>query len=175
MALSETLLKNEFLAKSKIRQVLTQSIIQGRSIQDTSKRIQKALDIDYNSAVRIARTENTIVRNAGKERAYQRARDLGIKFAKIWVSVLDNRTRDAHRDLDGQKADEEGYFYYKGNKTIEPGHFGVASLDINCRCGTESRDYDIPLSIRRKNIGKKKIIPYQTYREWEKNRLEEKR
>jgi SPP1 gp7 family putative phage head morphogenesis protein len=170
LALDETIDKNAFLIKSRVRQSLTQSIIQGRTISDTAKRIQNDMDIGFNTAVKIARTEITRTRNEGQEQAYEHAKDLGIEFNKIWVATLDDRTREDHQELDGQVADAEGFFHVAGEKALYPAGFGVASLDINCRC-TTIVDIDMPTE-RREGITKQ-IIPYQTYEEWEENRLRE--
>jgi hypothetical protein len=53
---------------------------------------------------------------------------------KYWLSSHDFSVRQAHRKLDGDKADKEGYFHYKGAKAKGPSLFGIAKLDIRCRC-----------------------------------------
>ncbi|WP_175631870.1 phage minor head protein [Virgibacillus siamensis] len=55
-------------------------------------------------------------------------------FAKFWMAELDLRTRRSHRKLDGQTADDEGYFHYKGMKAKGPSLWANPSMTINCRC-----------------------------------------
>ncbi|MGF0470343.1 phage minor head protein [Lysinibacillus fusiformis] len=57
-------------------------------------------------------------------------------LTKVWMSSLDTRVRKSHRKLDGQKADKDGYFHYGKWKSKAPRLWGVASMDIQCRCHT---------------------------------------
>ena len=64
--------------------------------------------------------------------SYRRASGMGIELQKQWMAALDSRTRDSHRELDGEKADIDGRFSnglsYPGDPT------GPASEVWNCRC-----------------------------------------
>ena len=54
---------------------------------------------------------------------------------KQWDATLDSKTRPEHQFLDGQLVDVDKPFKdSEGNEAMFPGGFGVASLDINCRC-----------------------------------------
>ncbi len=116
------------------RQVITQGLIQGDSFQDMAKRIKESMNKSYNDSIRIARTEGTRAAGEGQARAYDRAEELGVELERIWVAAGGSRTRPAHAFLNGKIADKEGYFHYAGKQARNPGGWGVAALDINCRC-----------------------------------------
>ena len=174
LTLNDRLAKNRFEIITKTREQLTQGLIQGESINKMAKRIKDVYEGDINKSVRIARTETNRVRNAGTIRGYEKAEAMGLEFDKIWLATLDNRTRDSHQALDGQKADKNGLFHSNGFSAEAPGGFGVASEDINCRCTTrvELRDVAKPTERRARDEGNKgEIIPYTTYDEWLENRV----
>jgi HK97 family phage portal protein len=63
----------------------------------------------------------------------------GIVEAKEWIAVMDGRTREAHASMDGQIVGIDEPFEvtagkYTGARAQAPGQFGIAGLDINCRC-----------------------------------------
>jgi SPP1 gp7 family putative phage head morphogenesis protein len=154
---------------TKTREQLTQGLIQGESIQKMGKRIKDIYEGDTQKALRIAQTETNRVRNAGKEAGYQRAAAKGIMFKKVWVSALDSRTRDTHKKLDGMAANKDGYFVLGRFKALHPGGFGVAEMDINCRCTTRAELQGFEPSVRRaKGEG---IIDYASYEDWQKERV----
>jgi len=53
---------------------------------------------------------------------------------KQWVATLDDRVRDTHLDLDGEIVPLGEPFTAGGYSAQNPGEFGIASQDINCRC-----------------------------------------
>jgi SPP1 gp7 family putative phage head morphogenesis protein len=119
----------------KITAEVTQGILQGESVQKISRRLRNVTDMDYRASIRNARTAFTGAQNAGRVDAYKRAEGMGIDLMQEWVAILDNRTRHAHRELDGQKVkagepfNVDGYeIKYPGDRTA-PGY-----LVYNCRC-----------------------------------------
>lgn len=77
------------------------------------------------------RVYNTAVMDGGRE--YRRL--LGGAVIKKWLTVGDNKVRDTHRYLEGQKVDiEELFFTYDGDYAAYPGGFTKASNNVNCRC-----------------------------------------
>jgi hypothetical protein len=92
-------------------------------------------------AMRIARTEVVSASNQG---SLIGARDSGVEQKKVWVSVLDNRTRVYegpmkpfdHWEMDGVSAEMEDPFIVSGEELMYPGDpAGSAGNVINCRCG----------------------------------------
>lgn len=156
---------NDILEKNRkgviydLKQAINIGITNGETIDMVAKRISKALDGDYKKSVRVARTEVHRVREAGLNEG---ARDFdaqlkesgtGMRMAKIWRTMKDNRVRPNvvrkskkgtitkmghganHIQMEGQTvlADEQ-FELSDGNMTDAPGQSGIASQDINCRC-----------------------------------------
>ena len=56
-------------------------------------------------------------------------------FNRIWVAVLDDHTRDAHAEADGQEVEEGQPFVVDGEELESPGDpSGSPENIINCRC-----------------------------------------
>jgi SPP1 gp7 family putative phage head morphogenesis protein len=140
LSLVEILGKAQYNNLLKMRQTLTQSMIQGESYQDVARRIRDEYDKSFNDAIRIARTEGTRASGEGQTAAYDRAEELGIVLERIWVATDDARTRESHLAMDGQVADEDGLFTIPdgydnaGLQAEYPGGFSEPSESINCRC-----------------------------------------
>lgn len=80
----------------------------------------------------IARTETHGAANNGADAA---ARQTGMQLKKEWISVKDARTRDPHRDAEGQIVEMDGLFDVGGELLRFPGDpAGSAANVINCRC-----------------------------------------
>ena len=92
--------------KKNIQAVMLQGILQGESIPHLAKRLSKTVvQKDKNAAIRNARTMTTAVQNSAKYDAMERAASLGVNIRTQWKAVLDDRTRDRHRELDGMTVD----------------------------------------------------------------------
>lgn len=120
----------------KVKSTILQGIIQGKPIPEITKDLASKLQTNNTNRMRLfARTEMTGAHNAGRIDALHRAADLGIKVQKKWIATNDNRTRDAHADLDGQirEVDEPfdselGPIDYPGDPSADPANV------YNCRC-----------------------------------------
>jgi len=125
--------RNDIIRRLNIE--IAQSLQSGESYTDMAIRIENAMGWTRKKAILVARTEGGRVRSqvdlSIEEQASKTAR-----LTKIWMSSLDIRVRKSHRKLDGQKADKEGYFHYGKWKSKAPRLWGVASMDIQCRCHT---------------------------------------
>jgi SPP1 gp7 family putative phage head morphogenesis protein len=171
LTLNDRLKKNRNEIIIRTREQLTQGLIKGESIKDMSTRIKELYEFDVKKSIRIAQTETNRVRNAGKEKGYERAKQKGVEFTKEWIATLDGRTRDMHQKLDGMLADKEGYFTVSRFRAKYPGGFGVAEMDINCRCTTKASFKGLESIVRRENVDGKNIIPYEKYSDWYDNRV----
>ena len=89
------------------------------------------------SAMRIARTEGHRIQcQAGMDACY-RAKDMGADVVKQWDSTLDGRTRDSHRQIDGEVKELDDKF---SNGLMFPGDSsGRAAEVVNCRCALLQR------------------------------------
>ena len=152
--------------KNNIKDDLNRIFLHGASYAQASARLAEQGYSSYRRAMVITRTEAGRVQAVARERAQSEARSLGIEFDKVWVATLDGRTRHNHAELDGVKADKDGYFEINGLRTKQPHMFGFASEDVNCRCRTISRLKDDDALPSRRDNETGKIIEYRNYREW---------
>lgn len=95
--------KLERWAQKTIREELTQGIIQGDSIPHIAKRFSRVAKMDGVTATRTARTMVTSAENGGRMDALKKAEDDGIQLVKKWIATKDDRTREAHEELDGEE------------------------------------------------------------------------
>lgn len=141
-----------------LKNEITQGILQGKSIPNISKSLQKVTDMDRRASIRNARTMMTGAQNGGRLDAMKRASDLGIKVQKEWMATLDSRTRDSHQEMDGQRVGITRYFT---NGLQYPGDPNGAPEEVyNCRCTMVSFYPEYAESIE------KRI----TYKEWAESR-----
>lgn len=165
LTLSETLEKNRKAIVLKIRQEVTQGIIMGESYPTMARRIKDALGKDATKAIRVVRTEAHRVQVQGQVAAYDRAEDQGIEEQRVYVATLDMRTRPQSGSMDGQIADEDGYFTFpNGTKARVPGSTGYAEYDINDRCRVVVEIKELPATIRMQRD--KGVQPYVDYSTW---------
>jgi SPP1 gp7 family putative phage head morphogenesis protein len=147
--------------RGHIQSVMTQSILQGESIPHIAQRIARTMgESNRKSTVRYARTATTGAENAGRVDAYKRAEDMGIELEQEWLATLDSRTRDSHRDMDGESVKVGETF---SNGCRYPGDpRGPAAEIWNCRCTLVSRVEGVNQSDapRNSNLGD------MSYEEW---------
>ena len=124
--------KEERWHQKKLTDAITQGILQGEGIDDISVRFRAVTNMDHNAAVRNSRTAMTGAQNAGRVDAYEYAESLGIDMEQEWLATLDNRTRDTHRMLDGERVKVGEKF---SNGCRYPGDpLGDPAEIYNCRC-----------------------------------------
>jgi SPP1 gp7 family putative phage head morphogenesis protein len=136
--------------KGKIQSAVLQGILQGESPYQIADRLSSVANMDYNAAVRYARTMTTSAQNAGRYESFRRAKRIGIDLTIEWQATLDDRTRHAHRQMHGQTTtvDEpfetpDGYtIYYPADCTGESN--APQNFIWNCRCTLLAypKDYD---------------------------------
>ena len=148
---------------------ITQGIVQGETISEIAGRVARTTgESSYKSAMRNARTAYTGAQNAGRIEGLHQAQRLGIKVKKKWLAILDSRTRDTHRDLDGQIQEVDdpfksdlGDIMFPGDPTAKP------ALTYNCRCTLTYEYPDYPSTMPRRDAENGQIVADMTYREWE--------
>ena len=154
----------------KITSEITQGILTGESIPKIADRLQNVTDMNRNSAIRNARTAITGAENAGRVESYQYAESIGITLQKEWLATLDDRTRDEHRALDGQRADIDEPFVIDGEEIMYPGDPSAEGyLVYGCRCTMVSSVEgvkDLDPVYRRDNISGE-LIDNMSYKDWE--------
>jgi hypothetical protein len=97
-----------------------------------ARRLKKVTDMNYNSAVRNARTMITGAENAGRLQGYRDMAEYGLHADKVWMATLSGKTRDSHRIVDRETVPIDETFsnglMYPGDPDGEPGEV------YNCRC-----------------------------------------
>ena len=119
-----------------IRNCIMQGILQGESIPDIAKRMARdTASTDMKAMVRYARTAMTGAQNAGRLQAMRESNRQGIVCLKLWIAVGDDRTRDAHLELDGHTAPVNEPFQSTLGPIMFPGDPNASDENIwNCRC-----------------------------------------
>lgn len=113
---------------------LTQGVLLGESIPKIARRVKNVTGSNIATATRAARTAVTGAECAGRMASYERAKGMGIKLKKEWVSTLDNRTRHSHRQLDGERIENKESAKFS-NGCRYPGDPTARYAEIcNCRC-----------------------------------------
>lgn len=171
----------------QIANAVAQSIIQGEGIPDISKRIARDTGINAGKAsTRYARTAMTGAQNAGRqarmEEAEEELEDTGIEVMKRWDATLDDRTRDAHQDLDGVTIPVDEAFHNEFGDIMFPGDPHADGANVwNCRCTISYVYPSIPVSRQRRayrtvtdDNGKEHresyIVGNVTYKEWKEGK-----
>lgn len=124
--------------KRKFNSAITQGILQGESVPDIAKRICSVVNMGESAAIRAARTATTSAENGGRMAAFERAEGMGIKMQREWMATLDGHTRQAHRELDGQRVPMGEPFKVDGYHIDYPGDPSAPGyLVYNCRCSVD--------------------------------------
>lgn len=90
---------------------------------------------DTESLKTLAETEFHRMYSVGQTDLAESVGSKGKTVYKKWLTMGDDRVRDAHRYLEGVKVPYDGFFQSAdGYKAKAPGQFGVPELDCNCRC-----------------------------------------
>lgn len=123
------------------------------------------------SAVRIVRTEGTRVLNSASFANMNQLDNQGVDVYKMWLATLDDRTRDRHQSLDGQKRDVDKPFDMGGDSAMYPGDFSSVGMNVNCRCTVNTivpgLEPDIRIG-RNPVTGKNEVFAYKDYSQWRK-------
>ena len=153
---SQNLWINRTKLKNAMVQELTQMIIQGKGVKETSKALSKKLDADYKNCLRLIHTEHSYFMSEATAKAYE---ELEVEYYQ-YSSALDKRTCSDCGDWDGE-------IIKLSERTV-----GVNASPLHplCRC-TELPYIEDDLSTRfaRDEKGKGIEIPSSmTYKEWAK-------
>lgn len=154
----------------KVNNAITQGIIQGESVDKVAKRLTHQLCTANEKKMRMfARTAMGGAMCAGEQvQMEETAKRLKIDIAKEWLATLDSRTRDAHRELDGQLVpyDEPfqsglGEIMFPCDPKAEPGNI------YNCRCSMVKR---YPKHMKTNDWRQQETIDGMSYEEWKKGK-----
>lgn len=166
--LSERLYKARNRLANRSQGAITSGILQGHGYAEIASVISSNSEANYRQALRIARTEGGRMRTQARQNSYEEMEKVGCDLQKQWLAALDRKTRKSHGHLDGQRVKIDEFFVSDGYKAIGPRCFGVAGMDINCRCTTITIVDGINPDYRRDNETGEKI-PFRTYEQWKKD------
>lgn len=155
--------------QQKITQQVTKGLIQGESIPKIAKRLQTVTNMDKRAAIRNARTATNAARQAGHDASYERANEMGIDVQRMWIAALDDRTRQEHRELDGQVRPVGEPFKvgeYEIMRPCDPA--AEPEMVYNCRCTTIAYNPKMNITLADRNTSKLN----QEYEEWKKGHKE---
>ena len=157
--------------EKRVQNAVAQGIIQGESIAQIGDRLTGELATSNAKKMNLfARTAFTGAQNAGRIDRLHDAEEMGIEVKKKWLASLDDRTRDAHADLDGDEVPVDEPFHsilgpimYPGDPTADPANV------YNCRCTLTyvyPKYQHLQRNHQRYDSKAKKDIDYMTYKQW---------
>lgn len=153
---SQRLWSNRTKIKNAMVEELTQMLIQGKGVKETSKALSKRLDADLKNCIRLIQTEHSYFMSESTAKAYE---ELGVEKYQF-VATLDKRTSEICQSLDGKIFD------------LKDRVVGVnaSPLHVNCRsCEIPYIDNNYSTRFARDNKGKRiEIDSSMTYKEWAK-------
>jgi len=115
-----------------LKDSLGEGMQSGETMKDLAARVESVMaDRIRSSATTIARTEVLGAYSGGSQLA---AEQTGLDLTKVWMSALDDRVRDDHRDAHGQNVPMSEPFEVGGEEGMFPGDFDDPAQTINCRC-----------------------------------------
>lgn len=132
---SDRLYKNVDELAVAFKSEMTRGIANDSGYSMIARQLSLVSEASYNRALTIVRTEGGRVKSEAKLDSMKAAKDEGADIVKQWDATFDGKTRPEHRFLDGQIREiDEPFTDSQGRQAQAPHKFGVASMDINCRC-----------------------------------------
>lgn len=135
------------LRDKRFDRTIARAIEEGKPLSDSQ--IEKMVARYRAGALRyraetIARTEALRSVHEGSAEMYRQAVEDGTlqadQLTREWNTKIDERRRPSHAKMHGQKRIVGEMFESgAGHRTLNPGAFGVASEDIDCRCVVSTR------------------------------------
>jgi len=114
---------------NKLKDEMMVDLLNGENIQKLQDTVTTVMNKTPMEAMRIARTESNRVANLGAFHSYE-TEDLVMGYE--WLAIIDDNTRDAHRELNGERIKKGESF---SNGMIYPlDEAAGASEVVNCRC-----------------------------------------
>ena len=155
---------------NRVNNIVRQGIIQGEGIPEITDRLCSALATSNDAKMRMfARTALGAAQSAGRQKQMEDAATMGIEVHKAWRAAHDSRTRDAHRDLDGQEVPFDKPFQSELGEIRYPKDPTAKAANVfNCRC-TMVTIYP-KYEDRSKRYGEGETIDGQSYEEWKQGK-----
>jgi len=115
---------------------IQEGIEEGKTLKQIADDIQGDIDSDKVRARRIATTEVSGAYAAGALTEAEEAEAAGVRIAKTWITIGDDKVRPQHEDMDGTVVEgAAGLFNVDGVEVPYPAHPDLpAASRCNCRC-----------------------------------------
>jgi SPP1 gp7 family putative phage head morphogenesis protein len=136
---SERLYKHIDDLKAVTKSEIARGIANDYSYADIARNISRYSEASYKRAFTIAQTEGGRIYSEAKYHSQLKAQEMGADVYKQWDATRDSRTRPDHKALHGQLRKVDEPFEIGPYSAQHPLGFGVARLDIRCRCDTLQR------------------------------------
>jgi len=119
-------------AQDAVRASLAEGIANGETVDQLTDRVmQWSASGKLHHAENVARTESGIVMNTAALQGYKQGGATG----KEWLSIVDDRSRQSHADMDGVVVGIDASFDLDGVSCDGPGDPALGPEDVcNCRC-----------------------------------------
>lgn len=121
--------------KRALQATLAEAAANQESFAEIAERVREVFERRRANALTIARTETAQAYNFAAFEAWKAS---GENLEKEWLTVGDELVRDAHASLNGKRIPMDSFFEVEHGgslaRALYPLGFGVADLDINCRC-----------------------------------------
>ena len=125
------------LLKKRIANNVSRGIATASEYKVIARNIAADSNVGFNRAMRIARTEGHGVQVQAAVDVQHKAKEKGADIVKQWDAALDKRTRDSHRQVDGEIRELDEPF---SNGMMYPSDSaGGAAEVVNCRCALLQR------------------------------------
>ena len=153
---SSRLWSNRTKLKNAMVEELTQMLIQGKGVKETSKALSKRLDADLKNCIRLIHTEHSYFMGESTAKAYEELEVDKYQF----LATLDNRTSEICQNLDGK------VFNLKDRVV----GVNASPMHVHCRsCEIPYIDNEYSTRFARDSKGKRIEVPNSmTYKEWAK-------
>lgn len=153
---SNRLWSNRTKLKNVMVEELTQMLIQGKGVKETSKALSKRLDVDLKNCIRLIHTEHSYFMSEATAKAYEELEVEKYQF----LATLDNRTSEICQKLDGK------VFNLKDRVV----GVNASPMHVHCRsCEIPYIEDNYSTRFARDGKGKRIEIPSNiTYKEWAK-------
>ena len=125
------------LLKKRIANNVSRGIATASTYKEIARNIAADSNVGFNRAMRITRTEGHGVQVQAAVDAQYKAKDAGADVVKSWDAALDKRTRDSHRQVDGEIRELDEKFSNGMMYPSDPA--GGAAEVVNCRCALLQR------------------------------------
>lgn len=123
--------------RDDVRNAIQNGVDEGLGTEEIARNIRKVSQLTPFRAATVARTETNTAATFGSIQSVRQAeQELGVRMLKVWLPTLDDRTREAHRNMTNHPAiplDEK--FTVGGELMDRPGDPGASAENtVNCRC-----------------------------------------